>query len=285
MGRLLTLSEELHYVGEPLNVTTRPSWLADPARHWYQYLPSEDALWDQVSRASNLKFPLIAGLSHASSFRLAASAAKKWTIAAAARARGERALVKDPFMVFNAPEFERRLGGKVVFTVRHPAAFASSLIRMNWPFDFRELTDQNELMQGPLARWRDQLAVAVESDMTILEQACLLWRVVNGAIHDMVDETSERHLIVHEHFASQVEVQLPRLYEALGLEWSRSVESKMSELTRSARSADVNQSEVTALDRDSRKTAEIWRHRLSASEVKLAEKLASPEFELFYERD
>lgn len=54
---------------------------------------------------------------------------------------GKRALLKDPFAVFSVPWFAKKLNCQIVITVRHPAAFASSLQRLGWNFDFKDLLD------------------------------------------------------------------------------------------------------------------------------------------------
>ena len=63
-----------------------------------------------------------------------------------ARLRDRRPLLKDPFAVFSVPWFADRLHCQVVIVVRHPVAFASSLKRLEWSFDFGDLLAQSMLM-------------------------------------------------------------------------------------------------------------------------------------------
>ncbi len=92
----------------------------------------------------------------------------------------QRALLKDPIAFFSAPWLANTFDADVLLLVRHPAAFASSLKRLGWGFDFRNLTSQQELMDGPLAAHADELRAAEAADLDIIDVAIVLWRVFNS---------------------------------------------------------------------------------------------------------
>ena len=152
VGRMLAADADTAYISEPLNVLHRPGVLHAPVKHWYtyitqeneaEYLPAFEELfdfeyhtWSEILSIRSLKDFLRMG--------------RDFNIFFNGSLHGQRALLKDPFAVFSAPWFAQRLNCKVVVTVRHPAGFASSLKRLNWPFDFRNLLDQPILMRDHL---------------------------------------------------------------------------------------------------------------------------------------
>ena len=70
---------------------------------------------------------------------------------------GSRPLLKDPIAVFSAAWLARTFGMRVVLSVRHPAAFAASLKRLDWTFDFNQLLAQPLLMRDLLEPFGEQL--------------------------------------------------------------------------------------------------------------------------------
>ena len=87
--------------------------------------------------------------------------------------RGQRALLKDPFAVFSVPWFAKRLNCRVVITVRHPAAFTSSLQRLGWSFDFKNFLGQPLLMRDHLETYREHMLAVKTED--VIGQGALLW--------------------------------------------------------------------------------------------------------------
>src|SRR5512138_4041354 len=175
VGKMLAADARTAYISEPLNVLHRPGVFRANVRCWYQYICEENEneylpafqellefdyyLWDEIRSLRSRKDFLRMG--------------RDFLIFYNGLMRGQRALLKDPFAVFSTPWFARRLNCRIVITVRHPAAFASSLKRLNWLFDFQHLLDQPLLMRDHLESYRDEMC-AIKSD-DVIGQAALLW--------------------------------------------------------------------------------------------------------------
>ena len=141
VGKMLAADAMTAYISEPLNVLHRPGVFRAKVKYWYQYICEENErdyipafeellefdyhLWDEIRSLRSRRDVLRMG--------------RDFLIFYNGLMRGQRLLIKDPFAVFSAPWFAKHLNSKVVITVRHPAAFASSLKRLNWPFDFQDL--------------------------------------------------------------------------------------------------------------------------------------------------
>ena len=135
MHRVLVLNATY----EPLNVLHRPGVMRARAPYWYIYIPeSQEAPYLPAFHETLVyRYHLLAELLSLRSVHDAGRMARDLGIFLRGRLRRQRPLLKDPFAIFSIPWFVRRLDSCVVVTVRHPAGFASSLKRLNWPCDFR----------------------------------------------------------------------------------------------------------------------------------------------------
>ena len=186
VGKMLAADADTVYISEPLNVLHRPGVFGAPVKHWYQYICEENEheymsafqhllaydyfLWDEIRAIRSRRDFLRMGRDFMSFYY--------------ALERGQRALLKDPFAVFSIPWFAKKLDCKIVVTVRHPAAFASSLQRLEWNFDFKDLLDQPLLMRDHLGAYREQMLAIKKDD--VIGQASLLWKMIYHAVHPSI---------------------------------------------------------------------------------------------------
>jgi hypothetical protein len=128
-------------------------------------------------------------------------------------------------MLFNVAWFEQQFGGRVILVTRSPLAFVASLKARDWTFDFCNFTRQPALMSGPLAPHREAIEAAAVRPPDLIEQGCLLWKVLDGEIQALARANPQRILCVHETLCQDPEKNYRQLFHSLGLTWSRHVES------------------------------------------------------------
>jgi hypothetical protein len=131
VGKMLAAAPGNAYISEPLNVLHRPGVFAQPVRHWYTFIGqhNEAAFLPALHSMLAFEYGLMRELRSLRSRRDLLRMLRDAFAFASARAARKRPLIKDPFAVFSARWFADRLDCRVVITVRHPAAFASSLKR------------------------------------------------------------------------------------------------------------------------------------------------------------
>ena len=156
VGKMLAASGEAAYISEPLNVWHRPGVLRIPIEYWYTYIcdQNEGGFLTALSETSHFHYHPWAELKSLRSRKDMLRMGRDLSIFWKGWFLRQRPLFKDPFAVFSAPWFADRLGFQVVITVRHPAAFVSSLKRLNWSFDFQDLLQQPLLMRDHLEPYR-----------------------------------------------------------------------------------------------------------------------------------
>lgn len=284
VGKMLAADASTAYISEPLNVLHRPGVFRPKVKNWYQYVCEDNEddyipgfqellefdyhLWDEIRSLRSRRDVLRMG--------------RDFYIFYNGLMRGQRALLKDPFAVFSTPWFAERLHCRVVVTVRHPAAFASSLKRLNWPFDFQHLLNQPLLMRDHLEPYREEMQ-AMRSD-DVIGQAALLWKLIYGAVHAARKSNPDFIIVRHEDLSRDPVPGYRHLYSALGLEFNSRVEKAILRSSSSENPVELPRRKVHGFKLDSRATIDVWKKRLAAEEIDRTREITD-EVAVFYYSD
>jgi glutaredoxin-related protein len=282
VGKMLAADALTAYVSEPLNVHHRPGVLRARVSHWYQYICEENEeeflpafqglldfdyhLWDELRSLRSLKDFLRLG--------------RDLQIFYNGLLYGQRLLIKDPFAVFSCSWFARRLECKVVITVRHPAALASSLKRLNWSFDFNDLLEQPLLMRDYLEPYRDEMDSVRQDD--IIGQSALLWKVIYRSVHSICERHPDFVMIRHKDLARDPINGFRGLYASLGLEFSPRVEKFIRNATSSANPAELSRRKTHSVKLDSLASIDQWKKGLTEEEIRRVREITEGVSQLFY---
>jgi hypothetical protein len=282
VGKMLAADACTAYISEPLNVLHRPGVFHVKVHRWYQYVCEENEneflpafqellefdynLWDEIRSLRSRRDVLRMG--------------RDFYIFYNALMRGQRALLKDPFAIFSMPWFAQRLGCKVVVTVRHPAAFASSLKRLNWPFEFQNLLNQPLLMRDHLEPYRHEMQSVRPND--IVGQAALLWKLIYHVVHATRLSHPDFLLVRHEDLSHDPIPGYRALYESLGLEFTPRVEQVILNSSSSENPREISRKQVHAFKLDSRANLDNWKKRLTADEIERVRTITEGISTLYY---
>ena len=282
IGKMLATDPSTAYVSEPLNVWHRPGIFRAQVRYWYQYICDENEseflpafnellefeyhLWKEIRSIRSLKDFLRMGRD----FRTFYYGLEE----------GRRALLKDPFAVFSAAWFARKLNFKVVISVRHPLAFASSLKRLNWSFDFQDLLDQPLLMRDYLEPYRSQMGSVKSED--VIGQAALLWKMIYHTVHSTLDLNPDFIIVRHEDLSRDPANGFRNLYNSLGLDYSHHVEKAILDSSSNENPMELSRKKVHDVKLDSRASMHNWKKRLTEDEIKRVREVTKETSQLFY---
>jgi hypothetical protein len=282
IGKMLAADATTAYVSEPLNILHRPGVFHTKVKYWYQYicddnenefLPAYQELlefdyhfWDEIRSLRSRHDFLRMG--------------RDFYIFYNGLIRGQRALLKDPFAIFSTPWFAKRLNCKVVITVRHPAAFASSLKRLNWPFDFQDLLSQPLLMRDHLEPYRDQMQSVLPED--VVGQAALLWKLIYRSVHATLEQNPDFIVVRHEDLSRDPIPSYRTLYELLGLEFTPRVEKIILNSSSSENPGELSRKKVHGFKLDSRANLDNWKKRLTAEEIEQVRTMTEDVSSLYY---
>ena len=282
LGKMLAADANTAYISEPLNVLHRPGVLRAKVQHWYQYICEENEneylpafndliefdyhLWDEIRSIRSRRDFLRMG--------------RDFLIFYNGLMRGQRPLFKDPFAVFSMDWFAKRLNCRVVIAVRHPAAFVSSLKRLNWPFDFQDMLDQPLLMRDFLEPYRGQMEAAKSED--VIGQSALLWKLIYHSVHTILQRNPDFIAVRHEDLSLDPIGRYRELYESLDLDFTPRVEKIIRNASSSDNPAEPSRKNIYAVKLDSRTNIENWKKRLNDDEIKRIRTITEDVSKLFY---
>ena len=133
------------------------------------------------------------------------------------RTRGSVPLLKDPLALFSAEWLAERFGTRVLVLIRHPAAFAASLLRLNWRFNFVHFTDQKALLEGDLAPLASDLRAAEQTALPPIREAALLWKCLHVVIRRYMVDHADWTFLRLEDIASDPVLCFRNLAEVFAL--------------------------------------------------------------------
>jgi len=270
VGRMLALAPDVGYIHEPFNPSCRPGICAAQTNRYFLHVYDDDpdrwrrALADTLSFQYNIAAEWEAIQSPKDIARLARDVSRfEWH-----RWRGHRALMKDPIALFSAEWIADTFDADVVLLMRHPAAFVSSLKRLDWTFPFHHLLQQPELVRSHLAPFEEEIREFENEKRDIVAQGTLLWRIFAHYISQLHERREDWIIARHEDLSRQPVEQFQRIYRELGLSFNERVEQIIRKHSNASNSAEVQTDTVHQLHRDSRQNVYRWKERLTAGEIK-----------------
>jgi hypothetical protein len=281
-GKMLAADSETAYISEPLNVLHRPGVFRAKVKHWYQYICNENEHEYLTAFHSLLDFDyyLLDEIRSIRSRRDFLRMGRDFMVFYNALMHGQRALLKDPFAVFSVPWFANKLNCKVVVTIRHPAAFASSLQRLNWNFDFNDLLDQPLLMRDHLEKYRGEMSAIRAED--VIGQAALLWKMIYGVVYKFKEMNPEWLVVRHEDLSHDPVNRYRDLYASLGLDFTPRVEKIIMNSSSSENPGELSPKQTHSIKMDSLASVKNWKKRLPEDEINRIRKMTEGIAELYY---
>jgi hypothetical protein len=281
VGKMLEASGVLVYVNEPLNPQhppgRSPGVLRAEVEHAFQYISEDNEhLWLPAFRDTvRLRFHPLAELRRNHRPYDVARTVKYTAGFALGRLRGRRALLDDPYAVFAAPWLARRVGCRVVVTVRDPVATVSSWRRLGWRPRLGELLAQPALVRDRLDRFVPDLEAARAADGDGVGQASLLWRVIYGTVAGYRDEIADLEVVRHEDLSADPVPAFRGLYGRLGLPFGPEAERAILAATSAGSGGGAMRwslaggrvSKTAARRLDSQANLGVWRERLTDREA------------------
>lgn len=282
VGRMLAANPQTAYISEPLNVLHRPGVYGASVKHWYTYITAENELeyLPAFQQMLGYQYHLLDEIRSVRSRKDLMRMGRDLSVFAAGKLRRQIPLLKDPFAVFSVPWFLQRLNCRVVITIRHPGGFASSLKRLNWPFDFKDLLAQPMLMRDHLEQDRADMERMTADD--IVDQSALLWRMIYRTVHAFREKFPQVRLVRHEDLSLDPVGGYGSLYGSLDLKFTDEVRETILNSSSSENPAELSKKKVHSVKLDSRANMDNWKKRLTADEILRIRKLTEDVSHLFY---
>jgi Sulfotransferase family len=267
LASMLALTEDTLVAHEPFNIEPWAYALDGLAKHWFTYAPAlpQDAAmeaFDKVLRRRTRKIFL-------------KNQPQYWF----PPLRGGRLILKDPIAALSSDWLAGNFELEVVVLVRHPAAFAASLKRLNWRHPFEHFLQQEMLMERYLDPYRAEIASKPEN---IAEQAAIIWKCIYGVLFTYLDSNAHWLVRKHEVLSSNPVAELRNLCKVLGLEWTKMVEDDVVNYTRSGNPVTAPEGTVHLIRRDSAAIVPLWKEILTMEEIAGVHRITRPVCDRLY---
>ena len=160
-------------------------------------------------------------------------------------------LIKDPIALTAAEWIYHKWNSKNVILIRHPAAFVSSLIRLNWRFNFENFTKQPDLIDRFLGPYRSQIN---NPPKDFISEASLIWTCITKIIIEYQKLYPNWLYIRHEDLSYDPINEFELLFKRLELSFSNKVKRFIQSTSSHSNPSEVSKkTKVHQLQRDSRK--------------------------------
>ena len=266
---MIAASPQVGYISEPLNMLHRPGVLRMPTRHWYTYICAEnqDVYLPAFRETLRFRYHPWLELKSLRSLKDAARMTRDGAWFLSGWAARKRPLLKDPFAVFSAPWFAQTFGCQVVIAVRHPLAFVSSLKRLGWDFDLRDLLAQSCLMRDYLEPFRAEMEAVLATPEDVIAQGSLLWQMVYAVVDGFRATHPDFGVVRHEDLSRNPVEGYRALYASLGLAFTSGVQQTLQNSSASGNPGEVSTRRVHAVKLDSAANLSNWKKRLTDEEI------------------
>jgi hypothetical protein len=265
VGKIISHAPSVAYIHEPFNLNHRIGTCDIVFKYWFSYIciENENLYSKSISDCLDFRYKFIKELRTLKSVKDAARLVRDYTHFTKARLTDKRPLVKDPIAIFSAEWLANRFGMDVVVLIRHPAAFAGSLKKANWRYPFEHFLKQPLLMDQHLNDYRSEIEEYAKNEKNIIDQSILLWNLIHFMILKYRTKNEKWNFIKHEELSRNPIDEYSKLYQTLGLQFSRNVLEKIKESSH----AGFRETQLDEFKRDSKSNIWNWKNRLTSEEI------------------
>ena len=269
VGETLARGPGIALVYEPFSPNHRRGVFRQATPEWFTYVRDDPSgqLAADLRRTLAFRYSYAAELPRIRSPRDAARMVRDAARFARWRRGRRRPLVKDPIAVLAAPWLAADLDMQVVVTIRHPAAYASSMRRLGWTHDFSGFLRQPGLVDELVPSLRGDIEAMARRPGDILDQAALLWNVIHTVVAAYRRDHPDWIFVRHEDLSAAPDPGFRDLCAQLGVEFTADVGQYVAETTGAGNPAEAGRGVNHERRRDSGAAARTWHDRLTAEEV------------------
>jgi hypothetical protein len=262
IGKMLSINEEIAYIHEPFNI--KYGVVRELFDNWFQYISEENAAVhsSKITKLLQYKYPLRQQLKQAP---FLPSIGNK-LVFGMHKLRHRRPLIKDPLAILSCEWLQKTYNMDVLITVRHPAAFYSSLKVKNWNFDFNNLSNQTHALNTILSPYSELIVQYSKNPPNLIDQSILIWNIIHSLINKWKIKHHDWVIIRHEDISRDPLNTFKSLYKNFNLDFNQTVRKNI--LSTSGSHNPSEQTPGKEFTRNSKANIFNWKKRLSESEIK-----------------
>ncbi len=268
VGRMIANTPTIAYIHEPFHIHHCKGICGAEFKYWFTYISDENesSYYDDIKKTIKFEYNLREELKTKMLHKDLLYTLREYCKYIIFRSFNFRPLIKDPIALFSAEWLASAFDMDVIVLIRHPAAFAGSLKRLNWQHPFSDFLSQPLLMKDHLYPFEAELKKFSKKNQDIIDQAILLWKMICHMIIKYKEKYDGWIFLRHEDVSLDPLKSFESLFKKLNINFSGKVRRAIIEHTHN-----FNPSEAPAggdsLKRNSKANIYNWKDRLTKSEI------------------
>ena len=275
-AKIIAASNSVGYIMEPFNdANNRPGIFTIKFGHYYPYISGnrDPQLHQAIKETINYKFDFIKGLNSIKSGYQFLRLVKDISASSWYRISKKRPFIKDPNALFMAEWIHKNFDSDIIILIRHPAAFVSSLILLNWYFPFSDILKQESLISTHLEPFELEIEKFSRKKNSLIDEAILAWRIIHHIIINYQRLYKTWIFIRHEDLSRDSEIEFKKIFSRINLKFNGKVKHKLYELSGLQNPIDTTNKTIPlsskkSIQRNSNKNIWNWKNRLSQKQIK-----------------
>lgn len=268
LGHIINQSDMIFKIHEPFNIAI-DSYPHSPLNYWFEHI--DEKLGDEKVKSyiESFQWNYKRGLNEKNGKNL-----KKLLYIIKSHFL-KQYLYKDPIALTSAEWFYATFNAHVIISIRHPAAFVTSLMQKGWDFDFRNFTNQPKLISRYLNGYEAEISEYAKSEKTLFENAILLWKCLYQIVLFYQERYAhEWYFVKNEDLSVNPIKEFQNIFKYLNLDFSPSIEQEILKTTNAKITDEIN--------RNSLENVKKWKNILSLSEIDQIKNETYPIWNRFY---
>ena len=273
VGRMIAEAPGIFYIHEPFSVSDPPG----PGicniefKRWFTCITHDNdaRFYEPLKNMLALRYNLTGALTSVKSMDDLKRVKAEYRQFAAHRRQGSTPLIKDPVAFFSSEWLAEKFDMAVVVVIRHPAAFVSSIKKLNWSHPFSHFLEQPLLLENMLQDFETEIREYAAREHGIIDQAILLWKLIYGTCILYQRRHKKMIFVRHEDLSRNPLDGFKSLCRRLNLTFSKPIETAINQYSAPTNPIDPNAhvgSEITLM-RNSGLNIWNWKNRLTSSEI------------------
>ncbi len=287
LGKMIASAPEVVYLQEPFNAHYYDPgvctyYFEEPFR--YITTDNEAIYYPHLQRTVALKYNVVSKLRLNHDRYALHSLARNLWLFSWGRLNGRRPLFKDPFAIFSSSWLANTFDMDVVISIRHPAAFVSSVKRFQWESPVWRLLRQDLLMRDYLHPLENEMRNFIDKPRSIVEQAAYFWKLIYYVVAQFRQEFPEWCYVRHEDLSTEPRKGFERVFDYLSLPFTARSRDTIKEFTH-AENVEEAPGRQTVYHLNSAANIHNWKHRLTSAEISQIRLLTAAVWPQFYAED
>ncbi|MBK7379707.1 MAG: sulfotransferase domain-containing protein [Ignavibacteriales bacterium] len=276
-GNMVSLSNEVAYIRDPFAKYRLAGLFQLKPDNFFTYINSDNSqkFVDRFSKIVNFNYSILEEFSNMKNLKDVKSLLKDVLRFEVAKRKNKRPLLKAATAIFSAEWLDKEFGFRVLALIRHPAAFISSLKRLNITHPFQDFLNQQKLMEDYLKDFECQIIEysqlqkkhSSQNVPDIIDQGILLWNIIYSTVIKLKQRNPHWLFLKHEDISKEPTRYFKQIYDHFELSFTNEIEEKIVSYTSTLNPSEAKSGEWNSLKRDSASNVKNWKTRLTLEEI------------------